>query len=277
MLHTWPDEFIPPEIENNVTHISDSDHHEREGYTVHLQRGNDENDLAAAQSITIQDADPDLQVDETFLTGSVMTDVNGERSQGDLRSLNALLDLVTINSRHTADGDDVAGREDDVCRPGLDEGIDNDESNVIDWNNAVDDDESSVDHESCVVDDDSSDVVDDDTDDDRNNVVDSNRNNIVDGDGCNVVDDRNYVKATTESMKNAEPVITYAIRGQARLLSAWVDNHYFTGAFPTLFPHGIGGHLDERNIKVSLEAFAKWALNHHSRRCDFLSLPGTFR
>ena len=45
MLHTWPDEFIPPEIENNVTHISDSDHHEREGYTVHLQRGNDENGL----------------------------------------------------------------------------------------------------------------------------------------------------------------------------------------------------------------------------------------
>jgi hypothetical protein len=93
----------------------------------------------------------------------------------------------------------------------------------------------------------------------------------------NVVDDRDYVKAMTESTKKAEPVITYAIQAQARLLSAWADNHYFTGVFPTLFPHGIGGHLDERNSKVSLEAFAKWALNHHSRRCDFLSLPATFR
>ena len=33
-----------------------------------------------------------------------------------------------------------------------------------------------------------------------------------------------------------EPMISYAIRGQATLMSSWEDPHYFTGAFPTLFP-----------------------------------------
>ena len=33
-----------------------------------------------------------------------------------------------------------------------------------------------------------------------------------------------------------EAMISYAIRGQATLMSSWEDPHYFTGAFPTLFP-----------------------------------------
>ena len=33
-----------------------------------------------------------------------------------------------------------------------------------------------------------------------------------------------------------EPMISYAIRRQAMLMSSWEDPHYFTGAFPTLFP-----------------------------------------
>jgi len=47
--------------------------------------------------------------------------------------------------------------------------------------------------------------------------------------------------------------------------NVWEDP-LFTCAFPTLFPTGAGGHLDARAQKVSLEAFAKWALKHHSRR-----------
>jgi hypothetical protein len=62
------------------------------------------------------------------------------------------------------------------------------------------------------------------------------------------------------------PVIQYGVRGQALLLNHWQDPHYFTSAFPTLFPTGAGGHLDERGIPVSLPAFANWALRHHSRR-----------
>jgi hypothetical protein len=62
------------------------------------------------------------------------------------------------------------------------------------------------------------------------------------------------------------PMISYAIRGQATLMSSWEDQHYLTGAFPTLFPRGLGGHQDKRAVAVSLDAFAQWALNHHSRR-----------
>ena len=67
------------------------------------------------------------------------------------------------------------------------------------------------------------------------------------------------------------PTISYAIHGQATLMSSWEDPHYFTGAFPTLFPNGLGGHQDQRPIPVSLNAFAQWALNHHSRRLESLS------
>ncbi|KAJ5318263.1 hypothetical protein N7476_004683 [Penicillium atrosanguineum] len=62
------------------------------------------------------------------------------------------------------------------------------------------------------------------------------------------------------------PVIEYGIRGQASLLNQWQDRHFLTSAFPALFPAGIGGHLDHRDIPVSLVAFANWALSHHSRR-----------
>ncbi|KAF5855657.1 hypothetical protein ETB97_008830 [Aspergillus alliaceus] len=60
------------------------------------------------------------------------------------------------------------------------------------------------------------------------------------------------------------PVISHTIRGEATLVDHWTDPHYFTAAFPTLFPTGIGGHLDERSIPVSLVAFADWALRHHT-------------
>jgi hypothetical protein len=66
--------------------------------------------------------------------------------------------------------------------------------------------------------------------------------------------------------EHGQPTITYAMQGRAALMSAWFDAHYFTGAFPTLFPYGIGGHLDQRDIPVSIEAFARWCLNHHSKR-----------
>lgn len=66
--------------------------------------------------------------------------------------------------------------------------------------------------------------------------------------------------------QNPRPVITYGISGQASLLNQWQDPHFLTSAFPTLFPTGAGGHLDERLVPVSITAFANWALRHHSRR-----------
>jgi hypothetical protein len=50
------------------------------------------------------------------------------------------------------------------------------------------------------------------------------------------------------------------------MVNNWEDPYYFTAAFPTLFPSGIGGHQDERIVPVSLTAFAERVLNHHSRR-----------
>jgi hypothetical protein len=68
------------------------------------------------------------------------------------------------------------------------------------------------------------------------------------------------------------PVIEYSVRGQVSLLNHWQDPHYLISAFPTLFPAGIGGHLDHRAMAVSLAAFADWALRHHSRSRVFLYL-----
>jgi hypothetical protein len=50
-------------------------------------------------------------------------------------------------------------------------------------------------------------------------------------------------------------------------MNAYKDYDYFTASFPTLFPRGTGGHQDIRRTEnVSLRAWAKWTLKHHSRR-----------
>lgn len=76
---------------------------------------------------------------------------------------------------------------------------------------------------------------------------------------------------SSNSPHRRPPVIEYGVRGQALLLNQWQDPHYFTSAFPTLFPTGKGGHLDDRDIAVSLAAFANWALRYYSRRLVDLS------
>jgi hypothetical protein len=174
MMESWDNSFIPPEIANNIIHATHSDHHEREGYTVGLQAGNLENDFQAAQDAAFNDDD------ELLITGSVYTDVNGERRDPNVPMIDALLGMVANTSSPT----DQTMPPTTANRP------------------------------------------------DRRNV----------------------------------PTISYSIQGQAVLLNHWEDPRYFTGAFPTLFPNGIGGHLDNREIPVSLMAYAEWALKHHSRR-----------
>lgn len=49
------------------------------------------------------------------------------------------------------------------------------------------------------------------------------------------------------------PVITYVADGRRVLMNDYEDLEYFTGAFPTLFPYGAGGHLLPPN-EVSLAA-----------------------
>ena len=181
----WAEDFIPSEISDNITYIANSDHHEREGYTASLQPGNNENDFAAAQDTAV-----DVDSDEPLLTGSILTDVNGERSLSDARTLDALLGLATNPSQ-------VSGNNSEDVADCLDDGQD---------------------------------------------------------------------EPGQEPGQGQEPMISYRVQGEAALMNAWKDPHYFTGAFPTLFPNGVGGHLDKREVLVSLEAYARWALNHHSRR-----------
>lgn len=63
------------------------------------------------------------------------------------------------------------------------------------------------------------------------------------------------------------PLVTYQSNGHAAPLNDWEDPSFFPAAFPTLFPFGVGGHLSSsRKTRISIAAWAKWALNHHSRR-----------
>lgn len=179
MIDDWADDFIPPELRDNIISLDEPDSGEREGYTVNLSTGNYENEFQEAQDTSF-----DAGESEPLTTGSVSTDINSERQNPDKRLLNTLLELVS-NS----------------FQPGK-------EHTTRQCNKQ---------HESS----------------------------------CN---------------KRKGPVIYYRMRGQISLLDQWTDPRYFTAAFPTLFPTGIGGHLEDRPFPVSLGSFMEWALKHHSRR-----------
>jgi hypothetical protein len=165
MINGWADDFIPPEITDNITCLDNPDHHEREGYTVSLQSGNYENELQAVQDGTFP-----ADENEPLVTGSIYTDLNGERTDPNVRMIDALLGLVTENAPKAEGMMPAAGDE-------------------------------------------------------------------------------------HRHRQREAPLISYAIRGQATLMNSWEDPHYFTGAFPTLFPKGLGGHQDKRPVAVSLDAF----------------------
>lgn len=67
------------------------------------------------------------------------------------------------------------------------------------------------------------------------------------------------------------PHVSYKAVPGLPVLDSFTDPAYFTGAFPTLFPYGVGGHLGDvsgnRPRKVSLQEFARYAMLHHSNLC----------
>jgi hypothetical protein len=88
LLSSWPDDFIPSQISDNISYINDPDHAEREGYVANLEPENFENDFQAASD--------EIQEDNTaiFSSGSVCTDLNGDRSNCDAQLLQTLTSFV---------------------------------------------------------------------------------------------------------------------------------------------------------------------------------------
>jgi hypothetical protein len=164
IIDSWDDEFIPSDLQENIMSIGLPDGHEREGYSIHLESGNYENDLQAAQ-----DTELDVENNAPLMTGSISTDINSERQNPDRRLLNTLLNVVSTQHMH-------------------------------------------------------------------------------------------------ELVQHRIPRLSYRIQGHATPVDHYDDQTYFTAAFPTLFPLGIGGHLDDRPFSLSLASYAEWALKHHSRR-----------
>ncbi len=84
----------------------------------------------------------------------------------------------------------------------------------------------------------------------------------------------NNLQTTPSTVKNSDsvdndasqPMLTFNLKGNHIALNDWDNADFFLLAFPTFFPHGDGGHCTPRPQTVSLQAWAKWALSHHSKR-----------
>ncbi|KAN0083232.1 hypothetical protein V8E54_002320 [Elaphomyces granulatus] len=197
LLASWPEDFIPSQISIHVSHLDVPDHSKRESYVANLESDNFENNLQAV-SDEVSDSNA------VFSSGSLCTDLNGERSNCDLQLLHTLTSFVDKTNSSTNDTTTELEMEDS--------------------------DTESLD-----------DVITSDLDDSENEEV------------ARPERQSKYIRFGFKH--NSSP-----------LANVWEDPLFFTTAFPTLFPTGSGGHLDNRRSKVSLEAFAQWSLSHHTRR-----------
>ena len=93
---------------------------------------------------------------------------------------------------------------------------------------------------------------------------DSDRSGPGEDDAIDVQDDEEGAPNDNSRL----PHISYKTAQHLPPMSAFTDPDYFTAAFPTLFPFGIGGHLGDANgdrpEEVSLKAFARYTMLHHS-------------
>jgi hypothetical protein len=101
LLSSWPEEFIPSQISANITQVDVSDHSEREGYVANLESDNFENDLQAASNEILPD-------DTVFASGSLYTDLNGDRVNCDQQLLQRLASSIE-GTAPTADADEAEG------------------------------------------------------------------------------------------------------------------------------------------------------------------------
>lgn len=77
----------------------------------------------------------------------------------------------------------------------------------------------------------------------------------------------NNLQTTATAVDDASQLmLTFNFKGNRIALNDWDNAGFFPLAFPTFFAHGDGGHCTPRPKSISLQAWAKWALSHHSRR-----------
>ena len=101
LLSSWPEEFIPSQISANITQVDASDHSEREGYVASLESDNFENDLQAASNDILPD-------DTVFASGSLYTDLNGDRVNCDQQLLQRLASSIE-GTAPTTDANEAEG------------------------------------------------------------------------------------------------------------------------------------------------------------------------
>jgi hypothetical protein len=81
-----------------------------------------------------------------------------------------------------------------------------------------------------------------------------------------VVDDEGSLASSEEQVKSASNDVMpnlFAVKSGSVPISAWDNPEFWTLAFPTLFPYGVGG-LDEK--KTSIETWSRFLLNHEDTR-----------
>jgi hypothetical protein len=93
---------------------------------------------------------------------------------------------------------------------------------------------------------------------------DSDGSNSRENNGISIPDD----EKDTINGHSRLPHISYKTTEHLPPMDAFTNPDYFTAAFPTLFPFGIGGHLGDANgdrpEEISLKVFAKYTMLHHS-------------
>ena len=68
----------------------------------------------------------------------------------------------------------------------------------------------------------------------------------------------------TDNDEKIKPLIMYGANGYLTCLNNEEDEHYFIRVFPTLFLFRDGRYLAKCKTAISLQVWAKWAMEHYS-------------
>ena len=88
--------------------------------------------------------------------------------------------------------------------------------------------------------------------------------------------------STLNALASLKAEVTVNVVTGNKIINDYEDESFFTSAFPTLFPYGVGKHTDfRRDVQLSLGQWAQLMLKHSSRyiTCKFLraNISGGFR